>query len=58
MLGKIFMTVVLAFGIITPSLFIKVTEFWKFNRTPPTEKVLLATRILSVIAILLIWIML
>ncbi|MCD4713317.1 MAG: histidine kinase [Clostridiales bacterium] len=58
MVGKIFMTVLLAFGIINPSLFIKITEFWKFNRNAPTEKVLVATRILCVVAILLIWIML
>lgn len=58
MLGKIIMSVFLAFGIIAPALFIKVTEFWKFDRKAPTDKVLLATRILSGVAIILIWIML
>lgn len=58
MVGKIFMTALLAFGIINPSLFIKVTEFWKFDRKAPTDKVLLATRVLCVIAIFMIWIML
>lgn len=58
MIGKISMTALLLFGIINPALFIKVTEFWKFDRKAPTEKVLLATKILCVVAILLIWIML
>ncbi|MBE0451412.1 MAG: histidine kinase [Clostridia bacterium] len=58
MAGKIFMSLLLAFGIINPSLFIKLTEFWKFDRKAPTDKVLFATRILCGVAILLIWIML
>lgn len=55
---KIVLTVFLIFGIINPVLFIRITEGWKLGRKPPSAAVYRWTRILSFIAIVLVWIML
>lgn len=55
---KIVLTAILLLGIINPALSIKLTEAWKFNRKPPSERVYKITRIYSAVAIMIVWIFL
>ncbi len=55
---KLILTAVLLLGVINPALSIRLTEVWKLNRKPPSEKVYKFTRIYSIIAILIVWIFL
>ena len=58
MTAKIVFTLILLIGVFKPALSIKLFEFWKFNRSPVSEKTLLITRIFSAIAIILVWVLL
>ncbi|MBM7562800.1 histidine kinase [Fusibacter tunisiensis] len=58
MLIKIILTAILLIGVINPSLSIRLFEFWKLGRGEVTEKTLKATRIMSVLAIVIVWWML
>ena len=57
MLAKIVISLILLIGVINPKLSIKLFEFWKLGRKSVTDNALLATRIFSVIAIVLIWVL-
>ncbi len=55
MTAKIVFTLMLLIGVIKPDLSIKIFEFWRLDRRPNSEKMLMATRITSVLAIIVIW---
>ena len=55
---KIVLTAILLLGIVNPALSIKLTESWKFNRKPPSERVYKITRLYSAIAIVIVWVLL
>jgi hypothetical protein len=55
MLAKIVISLILLIGVINPRLSIKLFEFWKLGRKSVTDNALKATRIFSVIAIILVW---
>ncbi|MDH8679835.1 histidine kinase [Fusibacter bizertensis] len=53
---KLILTAILLLGVINPALSIRLSEAWKLNRKPPSEKVYRVTRIYSIIAIIIVWI--
>lgn len=55
---KLVLTAILLIGVINPAFSIRISEVWKLGRKPPTEKVYKVTRIYSIIAIALVWILL
>lgn len=55
---KIVLTAILLLGVVNPALSIKLTESWKFNRKPPSERVYRITRLYSAIAIVIVWVLL
>jgi uncharacterized BrkB/YihY/UPF0761 family membrane protein len=55
---KIVLTAILLLGVVNPALSIKLTESWKFNRKPPSERVYKITRLYSAIAIVIVWVLL
>ena len=55
---KVVLTAVLLLGIVNPALSIKLTESWKFNRKPPTDRVFKITRLYSAVAIVIVWVLL
>jgi len=58
MLAKILFTLILLIGVINPMLSIKIFEFWKLGRKPITDTALKATRIFSIVAIIIVWVFL
>jgi len=57
-IAKIILTLILLLGVFKPELSIKLFEFWKLGRKEVTQATLKATRITSVIAIIIVWILL
>lgn len=55
---KLVLTAILLIGVINPAFSIRISEVWKLGRKPPTEKVYKFTRIYSIVAIALVWILL
>ncbi len=55
---KIVLTAILLLGVVNPALSIKLTESWKFNRKPPSERVFKITRLYSALAIVIVWVLL
>ena len=49
------LTAVLAIGVLKPDLLIKYTDFWRMYKQEPNNITLVATRIVSLILILLVW---
>lgn len=58
MIAKIILTIILLIGVIKPNLSIRLFEFWKLGRKEVSQTTLTTTRIMSVIAIIIVWIML
>ncbi|OJV61745.1 MAG: hypothetical protein BGO41_15800 [Clostridiales bacterium 38-18] len=58
MLAKIIFTLILLIGAINPMLSIRIFEFWKLGRKPITASALKATRVFSIIAIVIVWVFL
>ena len=54
---KLILTAILLIGVINPAFSIRISEVWKLGRKPPTEKLYKFTRIYSIIAIVLVWIL-
>lgn len=57
MLGRILFSVVFAIGIVHPLFFIKITEFWRIGQDDVNKTSVLLTRVMSAIALILIWVM-
>lgn len=57
MIGRILLSVILSIGIVHPMFFIKITEFWRIGKDDRTKTSVLLTRIMSAIALVLIWVM-
>lgn len=57
MIGRILFSVVFAIGIVQPDFFIKITEFWRVGQDERNKTSVLLTRIMSAIALVLIWVM-
>lgn len=56
MVVKIIFTVIMAFGLLFPMQFNRVTEFWRFDKEPRGAESCSMTRFLCAIAIAVIWI--
>jgi len=57
MIGRILFSVVFAIGIVHPMIFIKITEFWRIGQDERNKTSVLLTRVMSAIALVLIWVM-
>ncbi len=55
MIGKIIMASLMMLGVIKPVWLIKLTEFWKIDRREPSALSIRLTRIISLIAFVIIW---
>lgn len=55
MIQQIIFTVILAIGLLFPRFFIRVTEFWRIEKRERDPLAYKMTRILSGLAIALIW---
>ena len=57
MIQQIILTIIMLLGVLFPKGFIRVTEFWRIEKKQRDPLTYTLTRVLCIVAIVLIWVM-